>query len=344
MRTTMVVLGLITVLTGCSSWTGQSHHQQQQDVDVALFEQGLAKQASCCQNLSAIDYKVINRSGEYNQAIMPQSPLFHFSDSPAYFAAFKIASVNRYSHFNVTLTFDIHKHLFLPKIIVLNDQFQVTGVLDNKFITQNPNEYVQNGSIDREIVMGGADRTYLVVYQPKEQLTEHFKIETEQTVFNRQHAYAPPPMGLRYKQMSYQPFGSFVLAVRKVSDLSAPVAQQSQTSVPDALLQSATPAVKVSNHTVTSDVPKQAANDHALRPDKLLLPKSDESTGAASANDMYSSTKPFEVQMSEKRLYKSIQKALRKGDYQGAVALYKDARAHGINDAAQIFTNALSQL
>ncbi|MFM2480839.1 MalM family protein [Celerinatantimonas sp. YJH-8] len=367
MKHALVVLGLAGILTGCSSML-DPQSQDYSDITPSDYTNLIKNSSVCCQQYATLPYQTIQASGEYLQSVTPKSSVFKFEEGRSFFKAFKLESPSKYSYYNVTIDFDISQSLFLPKIVVLNDKFEVTGVLDNQFFKQKPNHYMLQGDIERQLTMGGPEHRYLVIYQPQDQLADEFKVETELAIYNRAHAFAAPPDPIRYKMIHLQPFGRFSLKVQQVSLLEAQVQTGSSTEVVSAQQPSSAqapsspaaqapitqpsavqPVVVAMPSTVVQDqysqkvaVPATSgdASGHVLTPDKAL-PKHP-IVGTLKKQYFYSS-KPYEVQMEEQRLFNDISKALKANDYNRAVALYKEARQHGINDASQIFAQALSQ-
>ncbi|MFM2477991.1 MalM family protein [Celerinatantimonas sp. MCCC 1A17872] len=358
-----VLVGLLLGLSGCVSVNNsQPSADNSLATSSAQFESTIQGQTVCCSTYQSMPYKVIHSAGEYKLAVTPQSPVFNFAEGKSRFAAYKFIAPQTYSDFKVTLTFDIRQQLFLPKAVILDDNFHVTGVLDNQFFAKSPNYYHLKSEIERQIVMGNAQHRYLVLYQPNDQLSQTFQVESQKAIFNRVHAYAPPPDPLRYQVMRYRPVGNFVLDAESVSLVESssayttnPSSSQVVNQVKPEIQQ---PKAEIEpKQTSQASVTKVASKQESVDSRSINLSKAERQAvikpdGKIQQHPVYLnmpnthfySSKPYELQMIEQRLLTNIEDALKGHDYQHAIELYQQAKRQGVADASEIFAEALDKL
>ncbi|CAG8998813.1 MAG: hypothetical protein CENE_00773 [Candidatus Celerinatantimonas neptuna] len=291
------------LLSGCAGYSG-SGNSSIDSIDAGFtYANVLHSHSVCCQSYRQIDYQMAMNGVNEPISITENSPVFNFSDGKAFFAAYQVAQNKDGTKEKVNLYFDLSQNLFLPKIIILDQDFKITSILDNSFIAKDPAYFIQQGVVNRQFVMGGSSRKYFIVYTPVSLLKQSFKVETEKAIFNRKHAYAPPPMGLRYKQIRFSQFGSFDMSINNLvtSDLDSKTSEQS---------------------------PRDGASH---RRGYMQFMKG-----------LYS-PKPLALQIQERQLRQALYQALKTKQYEKAFRLYRKARAQGVNAADRIFLEALNQ-
>lgn len=341
---------LLAGLAGCSMQSYQQYGQPKHDVTADEYQQLVQQQSVCCQDFADVSYAPIPVGQESTAKIDKSSPLFKFADGVAYFAAYQVPDDQ--ATYKINLSFNIYKQVFLPEILILNKNYQITHIYNNELFERNPNAFVEQANVEREFQMGGDDRAYMILYVPHSKVGKEFTVESEKALFNRKHNYARPPESLRYRQVSYQPFGSFEVSSKKLSSelvthYRMPVARPASTPA------ATTTAASVTGSGTAKATQSTAANANvstataaASAPVPVVSsdfgPTQDSGYASNFIRNFYTA-KPLALQRQEDELYKNIVKSLQEKKYKQAFEQYRTGAANGINDADRILLQALNQ-
>jgi len=273
--------------------------------------QALHRATPCCQRYADIHYQDFSSISDTTVLIDQSRDVFNFQDGKSYFIAYKLPT-NRGS-FRITLTSLFTQSVFVPKVMLLDEKFNVTRVLDSSIFKFEPaallhdNQFSGVFTIDRTYRENERNETYMLIYTPEKTLGETTSVDTEEMRYAKARALATP----RNAKMtiSHSAWGNINLNVEYLADLNS----QNNTYIPEP------PATGISMQSGGVSGP---ATTH-------ISTVADEETLSV----MLKETENFYNQQ--------ITKALQQKDYPKAVALYKEAKRLGSPTAEQVFLRGI---
>lgn len=159
------------------SWDSSSYKPQLNFRVPATLTDQLRNSQSCCTSLAGLSYQPITRQGSFEVRIGTDSPSFNFGTGKSYFAAFRLPNWPRPLTIGVdsfraaepgglgALIPDLRGLIFRPVVLILDEQFRVTQMVDNF----SPGTDCRNNAFspalrtEFDIDMARAQSTYMIV-------------------------------------------------------------------------------------------------------------------------------------------------------------------------------------
>ena len=343
MKVTRVTFALCVALTmgACSSMDGlvaptSEYKTALNGRDAAM--DGLSRASACCKDYSTLPYADLAPGDDKWIGIDSNSPVFNFREGKSYFSAFRLPKNS--GNLRITLAAQIDKTLYFPSVVLLDSQFRITRVLDNKIFTYKEAQMLVGNriegvfTIDRTYVGNPNNETYLVIYTPENKLSDTTTIMSEEKLMARSTAVVSP--NVKDPVIPHSPWGLLKLTVEDLSgaagkdntykpayqaeiDANAPKVDPTPNKL--VIAPAANQATTVAAVTTTSAVVATAASNTAG------------ATSAVSSAAMLPETEAFYNQQ--------IQKAVASGNIEKAMALTNEAERAGSRTAKQTFVNAI---
>ncbi len=349
MKVTRVAFALFVSLTmvACSSIEGLvAPTSQYKDVlngrETAMS--GLSQASACCKDYSALPYATLNGGDEKWIAIDGQSPVFNFNEGKSYFAGFKLPQNS--GDLKITVSAQIDNTLFFPSVVLLDSQFRVTRVIDNKVFVYKEAQMLEGNriegvfTIDRTYVGNPNNESYLVIYTPENKLAETTTIMSEEKLMARSTAVVAPIQ--KDPQIPHSPWGLLKLTVEDLSGSSGkdnvykPVYQ-------DAIDANAPKVDKTPNKLVIAPASPvaQSGTTTAVAASTTVAAAAVVAPQAAPATTSVSPSSATMLPETESLYNQLIQKAVASGDIEKAMTLTNEAERAGSRSAKQTFVNAV---
>lgn len=179
------------VLSGCSSTDTKMHTESSHKEVVSQ-----AMLTVCCQKLSEIHYLDLPSETDIQVDVNQLNPAFHFKEGKSYFSAYKLPSTK--GSFRVTLTSEVDKTIFVPRVLLLDGNYQITRILDQSVFKFEPAKLLSNDeisgsfTIDRSSASNRNNETYMLIYTSAADLEKSLITEREEARYARAHALVAP--------------------------------------------------------------------------------------------------------------------------------------------------------
>ena len=297
---------------------------------------GLSRATACCQDYSTLPYASLNASDDKWMGIDGHSPVFNFSEGKSYMAAFKLPQNS--GDLKITVAAQIDKTLFFPSVVLLDSQFKVTRVIDDKVFEYKPAQMFEGNrieavfTIDRTYVGNPNNESYFVIYTPENKLSETTTIMSEEKLMARATAVVAP--NVKDPVIPHSPWGLMRVTVEDLSSSSGkdnvykPAYQE--TIDANAVKVNSTPNKLVI--APASATASQAAVATVATATTAAALKSTSAPAATSAA-MLAETETFYNQQ--------IKKAVSSGDIEKAMTLTSEAERAGSKSAKQTLVDAI---
>lgn len=260
---------------------------------------------ACCKRFSEIQYKDFSEIKDNDEVISASNDVYIFPEGKSYFSAYKLP-LNR-GDFRITLSSVFTKTVFVPKVILLDGEFNITRIIDSSTFSFEPakllneNQFSGVFTIDRSHAENIHNETYMIIYTPENSLTASTTIDSDEMRYARARSLAAPRNAK--VDIPHSAWGNINLKVDYLSDLNS----KNNIYIPPS-----TEKNTLLNKTVTSD----AASSVTVAAPEML--------------------KETETYYNEQ-----IKLALKKNDVKKAVALYKEAKRLGSPTAEMVLIKGL---
>ena len=302
-----IALVVCISLGGCSSFgsaiSGPTTLKPISNTHEANAELKLA--VACCKRFSEIKYKDFSEIKDNDEVISASNDVYLFPEGKSYFSAYKLP-LNR-GDFRITLSSVFTKTVFVPKVILLDGEFNITRIIDSSAFSFEPanllneNQFSGMFTIDRSHAGNIHNETYMIIYTPENSLTASTTIDSDEMRYARARSLAAPRNAK--VDIPHSAWGNINLKVDYLSDLNS----KNNIYIPPS-----TEKDTLLNKTVISDAASSA-------------------TVAA----------PEMLKETENYYNEQIKLALKKNDVKKAVALYKEAKRLGSPTAETVLIKGL---
>ena len=338
MNVTRVTFALCVALTmgACSSFDGlvaptSEYKAVLNGRDAAM--DGLSRASVCCKDYSTLPYADLAPGDDKWIPIDSNSPVFNFSEGKSYLAAFKLPQNS--GDLKITIAAQIDKSLFFPSVVLLDSQFKVTRVLDNKVFEYKEAQMLEGNriegvfTIDRTYVGNPNNESYLVIYTPENKLSETTTIMSEEKLMARATAVVAP--NLKDPVIPHSPWGLLKLTVDDLSGSSGK--DNVYKPAYQATIDANTPKVDPTPNKLV--IAPAAASQAAVATAATAATVATATTAAAPTSNaaMLTETETFYNQQ--------INKAVASGDIEKAMALASEAERAGSKSAKKTLVDAI---
>lgn len=261
--------------------------------------------ASCCKRFSEIKYKDFSEIKDNDEIINASNGAYTFPDGKSYFSAYKLP-LNR-GDFRITLSSVFTNTVFVPKVILLDGEFNITRIIDSSTFSFEPanllneNQFTGVFTIDRSHSENIHNETYMIIYTPENSLAASTTIDSDEMRYARARSLAAPRNAK--VDIPHSAWGNINLKVDYLSDLNS----KNNIYIPPSTAKNT-----LLNKAVTSDVGSGI-------------------TGAA----------PAMLKETENYYNEQIKLAIKNNDIKKAVALYKEAKRLGSPTAEAVLIKGL---
>ena len=260
---------------------------------------------SCCKRFSEIKYKDFSEIKDNDEVINASNNAYIFPEGKSYFSAYKLP-LNR-GDFRITLSSVFTKTVFVPKVILLDGEFNVTRIIDSSSFSFEPanllneNQFTGVFTVDRSHSENIHNETYMIIYTPENSLATSTTIDSDEMRYARARSLAAPRNAKI--DIPHSAWGNINLKVNYLSDLNS----KNNIYIP-------------------------------LPIEKNTLPNKADISDAASdvsgaAHEMLKETEDY--------YNEQIKLAIKKNDIKKAVALYKEAKRLGSPTAEAVLIKGL---
>lgn len=260
---------------------------------------------SCCKRFSEIKYKDFSEIKDNDEVISANNDVYLFPEGKSYFSAYKLP-LNR-GDFRITLSSVFTKTVFVPKVILLDGEFNITRIIDSSTFSFEPakllneNQFSGVFTIDRSHAENIHNETYMIIYTPENNLAASTTIDSDEMRYARARSLAAPRNAK--VDIPHSAWGNINLKVDYLSDLNS----KNNIYIPPSTEKNA-----LLNKAVTSDAASGV-------------------TGAA----------PEMLKETENYYNEQIKLAIKNNDIKKAVALYKEAKRLGSPTAETVLIKGL---
>ncbi|WP_024872279.1 MalM family protein [Tolumonas lignilytica] len=302
-----IALAVCISLAGCSSFSsaisGPTALKQIANANDANSSLRLA--TVCCKQYSEIKYKDFSTIKDDDEVIDQKNDTYLFPDGKSYFSAYKLPA-NKGS-FRITLSSLFTKTVFVPKVILLDGQYNITRVIDASIFHFEPAELLNDNqfsgtfTIDRSHYGDIHNETYMIIYTPEQELSASTSIDTDEMRYAKARALTTPRNAK--ENIPHAAWGNLHWKVEYLSDLNA----QNNIYIPNpATAPAVQPAITAQTTVVHDDIQQ-----------------------------------PAMLKETEKYYNDQIRLAIKNNDIKKAVALYKEAKRLGSPTAEGVLIKSL---
>ena len=134
----ILTLGLVLLTSACADNQGSfidygpANTQAMQKIDPLVGYQALEKATPCCDSLSELDYQNITKPGKLDLNITEKDQAFTFSTGKSFVQGFAPPKAN--GKIKITISAPVVDSVFVPKVLVLNEQYEPVQVYGEKTI------------------------------------------------------------------------------------------------------------------------------------------------------------------------------------------------------------------
>lgn len=283
----------------------------------------------CCQSLATLPFQALPDDDDVTLTFDQNSPLFRFEEGVSPFIAYQLPDVGE----NITIKLEapIKDTLWQPRVLILNQQFQVVRKFGSKAFSQHKAsilggpEVAGKITVHRERASDLREERYMVVYSPANQFGQTVTIEHPDKRFARSHALVIPPIA--DPKIPRSPYGQL-----KMSYNAGILAKLSQSS-------EMTPIAPAAPSNMTRMPVSQPQQTEPVAPRVQPTPATPMAQPAPSASAPAPSMNP----VIEQHYNRLIEEAVAAGQLQQAVNLTAEAQRAGSTSAAEALAAALKQ-
>lgn len=259
----------------------------------------------CCKRFSEIQYKDFSDIKDNDEVINASNGAYTFPDGKSYFSAYKLP-LNR-GDFRITLSSVFTNTVFVPKVILLDGEFNITRIIDASTFSFEPanllneNQFTGVFTIDRSHSENIHNETYMIIYTPENSLAASTTIDSDEMRYARARSLAAPRNAK--VDIPHSAWGNINLKVDYLSDLNSK-----------------------NNIYIPPSTEKNTLLNKAATPD--------------AANGV-TGTAPEMLKETENYYNEQIKLAIKNNDIKKAVALYKEAKRLGSPTAETVLIKGL---
>lgn len=300
----------------------------------------LAQASICCQDFTHLTYTPL--PGVYKQlvSIGASSPVFNFTEGRSFFAAYQLPQNS--GDLRITLSAQIDKTVFVPRVVMLDAQFRVTRIIDDKIFKYVPAQLLDGDqlqgvfTIDRTMAGNPNNETYMVVYTPENGLNDTTTITHPSKLMAKSLAVVDP--GIKDPEIPHSAWGLVKVEVEDLSGNSgeANIYKPAYQDTVDAMVPKVDPApnkLVVAAPAATAVVASSTAVQTPAA--ATVMPATPAPTGMAAGGTMLAETEQLYNQL--------IEKAVSGGDIEKAMQLATEAERVGSATAKATLVNAIKR-
>jgi maltose operon protein len=173
-----LIAGLV-LITGCSSNPSQLSQNELESVqrkNVAMAYQQLQTKKVCCRLFSEIPYLAVNQSGKFDYVIDETSPAFEFVSGKSYVQGIKLP--NPFSKVDVSIEAPIVHSVFVPTVVVLDENFEPIEVLNQQSMEYLPQTFLRNDEYKVEFTLpqGPKMARYMLIFSADKDMQGETKL------------------------------------------------------------------------------------------------------------------------------------------------------------------------
>ncbi|WP_221074771.1 MalM family protein [Agarivorans aestuarii] len=318
---TILAASIVLALTACSnnqSMIVDYGTDDTKDIQKIAPEEGYAalKQAAiCCDSLKQLDYQLVTAPGKLDFTITDSDPVFKFSSGRSFVKAFELPNAQGVT--NIDVSAPIVNSVFVPSILVLDEDHQPLQLFDDNTINYDPSSIVTVDRYYGNILLpsryGDQQKAkYLLVFTTAEAMQQQTKLNPPDS-----KAAETGRIDVNMKIHMNKPIPHTAIGAARLAFDYVPAEKQNA----DAL---AAAAVVTTSASAVKVEPSQSSVDSI-------------SANSASSNTQISSIEPEVAAMFEQL----IQQAVADGNYDKALKIVKDAEQAGLVNANEVFVKAV---
>ncbi|MDO6684640.1 MULTISPECIES: MalM family protein [unclassified Agarivorans] len=317
---TILAASMMLALAACSNQNmvvdyGTDDTKEIQKVSPEEGYAALARAPICCDSLTQFDYQLVTAPGKLDFTITASDPVFSFSSGRSFVKAFELP--NAVGAINIDVSAPIVNSVFVPSILVLDEEHQPLQLFDSNTIKYDSSSIV---TVDRYY-----GNILLPSHYGNQQKAKYLLVFTTTEAMQQQTKLTPPDskaaetgrVDVNMKIHMNKPIPHTAIGAARLAFDYIPAGQQSAEAV------AAAAVVATSTRAVTIE-PSQSSVDSI-------------SANSATINTQISTIEPEVAAIFEQL----IQQAVADGNYDKALKIVKDAEQAGLINANEVFVKAV---